>query len=66
MEKKLFVLGFFIFISAYPILYIGFNAGFNLFFYWTSIGLGIIGSLLMISGLLIYFIKRKSKKEEDY
>jgi len=59
MEKKLLVLGFFIFISAYPILYIGLNVGLNKFFYRISIGLGVTGTLLMVLGLIVYVIKRE-------
>lgn len=62
MEKKLLVLGFFIFISTYPILYMVINTGMNYFLYWTSIGFGLIGILLMISGLIVYIAKKRENK----
>jgi hypothetical protein len=62
MEKKFLVLGFFIFISAYPLLYIGLNIGFNWYLYWFSIILGFSGAILIIVGIILSILRLKISK----
>ena len=58
MVKKLLVLGFFLFISAYPLLFIAIQTE-NIYLIFIGCFIGIFGIIIALIGGLLYFLEKK-------
>ena len=58
MVKKLLVLGFFLFISAYPLLFIAIQTE-NIYLILIGCFIGIFGIIIALIGSLLYFVEKK-------
>jgi len=61
MIKKLLVLGFFLFISAYPILFIAIVIE-NIYLTLIGLFIGVFGVIIAIIGGLLYIQKKRIVK----
>ena len=67
MVKKLLVLGFILFVSAYPLLFIAIQTG-NIYLIFIGCFIGIFGVIIALMGGLLYFLEKKriTKIENDW
>lgn len=58
MVKKLFVLGFFLFISTYPILFIAIQTE-NIYLIFFGCFIGIFSIMIALIGGLLYYLEKR-------
>ncbi|MCK5112777.1 MAG: hypothetical protein KAQ84_04475 [Thermoplasmatales archaeon] len=64
MIKKLLVLGFILFVSAYPLLFIAIQTH-NLYLIYIGCFIGILGIIIALIGGIVYYIEKRRITKKD-